>query len=122
MCEYMFMHSHGAIFCMEIRKSEISLLLVVSRVWNELQTSNLYQYESLGLQKLSEYRRCCICIVSILVGNRYYNSARRGQVDLAETDENGNENERGNENGNENENGKGRQDSTFCGIGRRSCK
>ena len=40
------------------------------------------------------------------------------QVDLAETDENGNENERGNEN----ENGKGRQDSAFCGIGRRYCK
>ena len=39
-------------------------------------------------------------------------------MDLAETDENGNENERGNEN----ENGKGRQDYTFCGIGRRSCK
>ena len=33
-----------------------------------------------------------------------------GQVDLVETDENGNEN------------GKGRQDSTFCGIGRRCCK
>ena len=42
----------------------------------------------------------------------------KGQVDLAETDENGNENERGNENENENENGKGREYSTFCGIGR----
>ena len=41
-----------------------------------------------------------------------------GQVDLAETDENGNENERGNEN----EKGNGRQDSYKCGIGRRPCK
>ena len=39
-----------------------------------------------------------------------------GQVDLAETDQNGNENECGNENG------KGRQYSTFCGIDRGSCK
>ena len=41
-----------------------------------------------------------------------------GQVDLAETDENGNENERGNEN----EKGNGRQEGSKCGIGRRSCK
>ena len=41
-----------------------------------------------------------------------------GQVDLAETDENENENERGNEN----EKGNGRQESYGCGIGRRSCK
>ena len=34
-------------------------------------------------------------------------------MDLAETDENGNENEHGNENGNENENGKGRQTVHF---------
>ena len=31
---------------------------------------NLHQYKSLGLQKLSEYCRFCICMVSILVGNR----------------------------------------------------
>ena len=42
----------------------------------------------------------------------------KGQVDLAETDENGNENERGNEN----EKGNGRQEGSKCGIGRRSCK
>ena len=41
-----------------------------------------------------------------------------GQVDLAETDENGNENERGNEN----EKGNGRQEGYKCGIGRRHCK
>ena len=35
-----------------------------------------------------------------------------GQVDLAETDENGNENEKGN----------GRQEGYKCGIGRRHCK
>ena len=35
---------------------------------------------------------------------------RDGQVDLAETDENGNENERENEHGNENEKGNGRQE------------
>ena len=39
-------------------------------------------------------------------------------MDLAETDENGNENERGNEN----EKGNGRQEGCKCGIGRRSCK
>ena len=39
-------------------------------------------------------------------------------MDLAETDENGNENERGNEN----EKGNGRQDGYKCGIGRRPCK
>ena len=41
---------------------------------------------------------------------------KKGQVDLAETDEN--ENERGNEN----EKGNGRQDGYKCGIGRRPCK
>ena len=35
----------------------------------------------------------------------------RGQVDLAETDENGNENEKGN----------GRQEGYKCGVGRRPC-
>ena len=39
-------------------------------------------------------------------------------MDLAETDENGNENERGNEN----EKGSGRQEGYKCGIGRRPCK
>ena len=39
-------------------------------------------------------------------------------MDLAETDENGNENERGNEN----EKGNGRQEGSKYGIGRRSCK
>ena len=43
-----------------------------------------------------------------------------GQVDLAETDENGNGNE--NERGNENEKGNGRQEDSNCGIGRRPCK
>ena len=41
-----------------------------------------------------------------------------GRVDLEETDENGNENERENEHGNENEKGNGYK----CGIGRRSCQ
>ena len=41
-----------------------------------------------------------------------------GQVDLAETDENGNENERGNEN----EKGNGCQEGYKCGIGRRPYK
>ena len=45
-----------------------------------------------------------------------------GQVDLAETDENGNENERENEHGNENEKGNGRQEGYKCGIGRRPCQ
>ena len=47
-----------------------------------------------------------------------WTTARTGQVDLAETDENGNENERGNEN----EKGNGRQEGYKCGIGRRHCK
>ena len=36
--------------------------------------SNLHQYVSFELQKLpvSEHNRYCICIVSILVGNGYY--------------------------------------------------
>ena len=41
-----------------------------------------------------------------------------GQVDLAETDENGNENERENEN----EKGNGRQEGYNFGIGRRTYK
>ena len=41
-----------------------------------------------------------------------------GQVDLAETDENGNENERENEN----EKGNGRQEGYKFGIGRRPYK
>ena len=45
-----------------------------------------------------------------------------GQVDLAETDENGNENESENEHGNKNEKGNGRQESYKCGIGRRPCQ
>ena len=43
---------------------------------------------------------------------------RDGQVDLAETDENERENERGNEN----EKGNGRQEGYKCGIGRRPCQ
>ena len=43
-------------------------------------------------------------------------------MDLAETDENGNENERENEHGNENEIGNGRQEGYKCGIGRRPCQ
>ena len=52
-------------FLWKIWKNRISLLLVVSRVWNELRTSNLHQYESFDLKKLSEYCLNCICMVSI---------------------------------------------------------
>ena len=46
-----------------------------------------------------------------MLGNDCYSHIAKyfGQVDLAESDENGNENERGNGNGNERGNGKDRQ-------------
>ena len=56
---------------LDVLKYYVDVLLIVSRVWNELRTSNLHQYESLDLKKLSEYCLNCICMVSILVGNRY---------------------------------------------------
>ena len=45
-------------------------------------------------------------------------TCREGQVDLAETDENGNENERENEN----EKGNGRQEGYNFGVDRRTYK
>ena len=52
----------------KLLKKEIPLLPVISWVWSEPQTPNLYQYESLEMKKLS-HLMSYICMVSILQGN-----------------------------------------------------
>ena len=60
----------------KIWKTRLLLLKIISQASNEIQMSNLHQSQSLWLQKFSKCICCCICKVSILVGDRYcYHSA-----------------------------------------------